>query len=156
LIFGAFVGDHSQTSPAMRAYGAGTAFTGRLNMVREASAAYFMILPDEELARLIGKLCADAQQLAPRRNEIAHGIVQPYFPKGGGQRGCALGPSRHASKNYKLTGNEDDPPYSAVPNYAYTSKEIDDFAKAFEGLAKEATALFLELDREQRARRRRG
>jgi hypothetical protein len=151
LIYGLFVGNTKPASPAMRAYGSIVGFNARQEMAKEASSAffrlYFSISKDQiDLYRHITKAAKD---YSPRRNDIAHGIVQPYVNPKRIPSGYALIPSRHATKKYAFL---DDPTQLDVtsPKYAYTSIEIDMFARHFGGIANEAMNFFIWLHREMK------
>jgi len=65
---------------AQRAYGSVESFRGRANLIEEAADVYFRRVQDETLYRNLTALLRRAKSdWAARRNEIAHGIVQPWF-----------------------------------------------------------------------------
>lgn len=148
LTYGHFVGSDTPTSPAMRAYGAVSAFSTRYDMVKVATEAYFLQTPHEIHSTFI-KIIDEAKEFSTRRNEIAHGIVQPYSYD---QRilGYALGPSRHATRKHKLyleiDFNSSNPiGYISEQMYAYTSIDIDYFRMQFERLGKALEEIYLHL-----------
>lgn len=111
-------------------------------MIKAASIAHFvryqddLIGPFKELSKQFASFLTEADNFASRRNEIAHGIVQPYFPDGQREDGYALGPSRHATNKRKLTPKEGPFLFRIAPVYAYTSVELEKFADHFERLAR--------------------
>ena len=142
LIFGIFVGSLTTTDAPMRAYGSVVAFAGRCGMIKAAAEVFFLDHPHAALEADFYTLEKNAGSFAARRNEIAHGIVQPYFV-GGTDVGSALIPSYHATNKRKLGAQVDsDTPQTAVLKYAYTSKEIAYFSDQFQQLSKRALDLY--------------
>lgn len=140
LIYGVLVRSFRETSPAIRAYGSVAAFSTRIEMINEASKAFFLhVIPSIE--KEIKHLLDDAKQFATRRNEIAHGIVQPYYSKGSTQSGYVLGPSRFATRKQKLSRDGGWGDIEVV--YAYTSRELDDFSTHFGTLTERAMEIYL-------------
>jgi hypothetical protein len=130
ILYGTLVGNISDTSPAMRAYGAVAAFSTRKDMVNEASAAYFFS-NNSPLQPAIASLLIEAKEFATRRNEIAHGIIQPYYTGGLAPSGYALGPSRFAVRKRKLSRHPELEIDLAVGIYAYTSDLLLGFSRHF-------------------------
>ena len=137
LIYGQLVGDVSETSPAMRAYGVVSSFSTRLEMIDQAAKAHFFAFPDD-VALLLKDLLESAKRFSARRNEIAHGIVQPYQPQGLSIPGYALLPSRHATRKRELSNNPIKGNAEIISAYAYASDEIDYFGECFSALANQA------------------
>jgi len=133
MIFGICVGNTVDTYPAIRAYGAVSAFSTRLDMIRAASEAYFLHRK-KTVSEEFQSILDDAKNFATRRNEIAHGIVQPYFI-GHIVVGSVLGPSRYATRKLKLERDDNSDKLEVVRKYAYTSTEIDYFGEQFKKLA---------------------
>ncbi len=130
ILYGTLVGNISDTSPAMRAYGAVAAFSTRKDMINEASAAYFFS-NNSPLQPAIASLLIEAKEFATRRNEIAHGIIQPYYTGGLAPSGYALGPSRFAVRKRKLSRHPELEIDLAVGIYAYTSDLLLGFSRHF-------------------------
>jgi hypothetical protein len=132
------IGSPSQTSPAMRSYGSVTVNSTRTEMIKSAANAYFITNNIPQLTELNAML-NKARNFSARRNDIAHGIVQPFAqPNGLAPQTFALVPSRHATKRKRLEFNLVDNKFDTVYEYAYTSKEINYFRDCFDGLANEA------------------
>jgi hypothetical protein len=75
LVFSTFVAG-SETQTAKRAYVAVRTFEARANMLRASSMAYFAEKPsDQHLQEPFKTILRDATCFGPRRNEIAHGVV---------------------------------------------------------------------------------
>jgi hypothetical protein len=65
---------------AQRAYGSVESFRGRANLVQEAADVYFKQVKDETTyGNLTALLRRAKSDWSARRNEIAHGIVQPWY-----------------------------------------------------------------------------
>jgi hypothetical protein len=148
MVYGHFLGDNSEISPIMRSYGTVSSFSTRLDMLKEASAAYFAKYPG-----IRAEECADlwdsARNFSVRRNEIAHGIVQPYYVGGLAPTGFALGPSRHATRKKKLFRIEETSSHSVISSYAYTYNELAYFRSRFEILGLQTSRLWRHLHTEQ-------
>lgn len=137
LIFGMFVGATDHVAPALRAYGSVLAFRGRYDMARVSGEAYFARYHNAERDLEFKDLLTAANGFSGRRNEIAHGIVQPYVPDGLTVRGYALGPSYHAANKRKLSKEEG----RTSAAYAYTSVELKAFTLEYETLGRRAVRL---------------
>jgi hypothetical protein len=144
LMFGFLLGTIDDTSPALRAYGAIAAFSTRLDMIRAASAAFFFARKEKPLADELDELLDHAKEFATRRNEIAHGIVQPYYSHRL-RVGFALGPSKYATRKNKLSSNIHITIRYLSDTYAYTANELQAFAVHFGDLAHEARRICIQL-----------
>src|SRR5262249_42861906 len=124
---------------ALRAYGSITTFRGRAEMLQSSSEVYFIYNQDEALENEITAILKLANShLSARRNEIAHGIVQPYFtPLSDGTMtpsGFVLYPAYYATRKRRLP--ETIPLTADIkPSYIYSSVEINCFKDQFETLA---------------------
>ncbi|MCW0234750.1 MAG: hypothetical protein OJJ21_14215 [Ferrovibrio sp.] len=131
-----FIGEFEPNSAVGRAYGTVVAFTGRVQMIEAAAEVFFAEKGEDDDSKRLRAVIAKARGLSGRRNEIAHGIVQPW----GRDRGFALVPSWYATRKMTLIpkrhGFSD-----AVPSYAYRSVEIYSFRDAFKELAEEAVRI---------------
>lgn len=144
LVYGALVGDVGETSPAMRAYGTISAFGGRYDMIMEAAKSYCFIHKTDFFDDL-KKFLDEAKQFATRRNEIAHGIVQPYYVGGLANSGFALGPSRHATRKLRL-GDWHTNEARVFKLYAYTSLELRYFGAKFASLSNRAMDFYAHIE----------
>jgi hypothetical protein len=144
LIYGILVDSRQETEPAMRAYGAVSTFSTRLDMILSASKAFFLSIEPSYEAE-IKSLLDDAKQFASRRNEIAHGIVQPYYIKGSNRSGYALGPSKYATRKQNLSRMSDfDIYYATVSSlYAYTSTQLSEITNQFGILTERAMEIYV-------------
>jgi hypothetical protein len=133
-LYGVFVGDTRDASPALRAYGAVSAFGTRKDMISEAAKAYFFSNP-ASIEGEIQSLLDEAKQFATRRNEIAHGIMQPYYVGGPAPSGYVIGPSRYAVRKRKLLKHPEYKIDLAIGLYAYNSEIIMELTELFANLA---------------------
>ena len=88
LLFSALVAS-ALTNAARRAYYAVRPFEGRADMLRAASEAYFTENPDPELSTQFNRVLRNATNFSPRRNEIAHGLVNHFMSSSPGSRPTA-------------------------------------------------------------------
>jgi hypothetical protein len=130
LLFSAFV-TGMETDIARRAYCAVRTFEGRAEMLRAAAEAYFHHVPATELKRQFKAVITAAAQYSPRRNDIAHGVLdhwQPFPPMLPREleNSWALYPSAASFKGRDFVQN--------APFYCYTSAEINYFYEKFNDL----------------------
>ena len=165
LTFSYLIGTGFRNIASMRAYGSVENFRGRHNMIENAAEVYFRYNPDKQAYQELKSLLKLAMNhLSGRRNEIAHGIVQPYFVlEAPGsirriQKGYVLYPAIYAARKYDIP---DAPPMTETtitPKYIYSSSEIHHFGAQFQNLANRAinvlTALAHHEQRQAAARRR--
>jgi hypothetical protein len=147
LIYANLVGTGDTTEPAVLSYGTVVSFKGRADMIRAAANGFFFRKPDEILQEELKAILKLADNFSPRRNEIAHGIVQPYVPDGArAVDGFALVPAYYAT-NKRVLGTADAgiAPLRMKPKYAYTSAEIKYFKHHFSHLTDRATQLLPKL-----------
>jgi len=125
-MFAYFIGNF-KTRTGRRAYNAVRSFEGRSEMLRAASETYFHESPNAERQQDFKKIFKLAKGFAPRRNDIAHGIVGAFlgFPHGSSATlpmTYGLYPSLAAYK---------DRDHEEAPEYCYTSVELAYFTDAF-------------------------
>jgi hypothetical protein len=149
-IFGILVGDSDLISPAMRAYGSIISFKGKRDLVIAAGAAFFLRYP-HPAAAFLDDILEEANGWSGRRNDIAHGVVQLYYPEGKAADGTVLGPSQLATSKHKLTRQDGEFPFKITPTFAYSSAELMIFTRDFGLLARKTHGyqrnLFLEARR---------
>ena len=120
------VGPNEIPLPAQRAYAAVRTSEARQEMLKAASIAYFLTRTDcktkDELQATFKDRLKEACAFCPRRNEIAHGVVDRFNEPG---------------KTYALF-----PPYGSLKardafgkaEYCYTAADLEHYKSAFEGL----------------------
>jgi hypothetical protein len=139
LLFSAFVSD-LESKAARRAYASVRTFEGRAEMLRASSAAYFEEHPSTERQDSFKIILTDATQFSPRRNDVAHGVLDYYFPEDHHEHSepialdleYGLYPSYASFKERDLAN---------VPTYCYTSVELNYFWSEFVRLGTEASLL---------------
>lgn len=134
LIFSALIGTDRSIPAARRAYGTIVSFGGRADMLSSAAEMYFIDYPDESLDADLTALMKLARKGASRRNEIAHGIVQPMQ----GALTMFTGATYALYPAYYSTSRRDS---DFLPKYAYTSVEISRFARQFHDLVAPASSV---------------
>ena len=140
-------GNLGQLGAIRRAYGSVLTFRGRKEMIEAVKETFFAAYRDKVLEADLKKhldLCAN---YSPRRNEIAHGIVQPHpdfeHPN---KFTWVLMPSEYATNKRRLNKLPDDlheklraeghvfQPFKTTPKYLYSSVEIDFLGQRFDDL----------------------
>ena len=146
IAFSYLIGTPGLNVAAMRAYGSVETFRGRANMIEKAAEVYFRYhVIDPQSQQALEKLIVHSRdRLSARRNEIAHGIVQPLGVSAAGVRdvkeGFALFPAYYATRKRRLSEDGSNPT-QVEPTYVYSSKEIDAFGTQFANLANDAINL---------------
>lgn len=118
------------STPARRAYYAVRTFEGRAEMLQAASEAFFAECANSELQDEFKALYKSAKLFAPRRNDIAHGVVDHF------RRDPLLG-ARKRFKSFALYpsfANYKDRALDQMPAYCYSAVEIDHYCYEFRGL----------------------
>jgi hypothetical protein len=138
LLFSGFVAGFDN-KPARRAYSAVRTFEGRAEMLRAASTAYFAEHPDEKIQEAFKTVLKEATCFAPRRNDIAHGVVDFFFPEAAFASGNIDG---YIVENtyglYPTAASFKERSLANAPTYCYTSAELDYFHGHFFRLVSEA------------------
>lgn len=145
ILFGYLVDAPDELSPALRAYGTISSFSTRNDMLREATSAFFFRRKNDELRQKTITLLDESKNFSPRRNEIAHGIVQPYYAGGLAPTGFAVAPSRFSTRKKKLTIHALTEYTVTADAYAYTSVELRSFTEHFCDLALEVERVYLDI-----------
>jgi hypothetical protein len=142
LLFSAFVAGFDSRS-ARRAYVAVRTFEGRADMLRATSESFFDMKPNEELLQDFKSVLSAATCYAPRRNDIAHGVVdywQAYPPK--------VLPEDYVGDSWALYpsfASFKDRDVRDLPKYCYTAVEIDYFKTEFEKVQSSSKAVTIAL-----------
>jgi hypothetical protein len=152
MLFQAFLSPSLYHMPAWRAYGSVVTFRGRADMVAAAAEAYFLESPaTAETPRQksdSNTLIKRAREFSKRRNDIAHGLVGAYSSPSGPVRGLALMPADYSANKQQFRDDLGPKAHlSTKPTYAYTSVEINFFAKEFFALSKPTYQLGQEIHR---------
>lgn len=110
---------------AQRAYGAVRIYEARNDMVLAAAETYCFFRRAPDALKRIKEVCGHGRNWAGRRNEIAHGVVQPFFRKDrivDSPSGYALYPSWASARARGVTG---------LAGYAYSAQDILYYAAEF-------------------------
>jgi hypothetical protein len=140
LLFSAFVAT-ALTQAARRAYHAVRPFDGRVNVLRAAAEAYFAEKPDPDLLMRFEEILHSATNFAPRRNDIAHGVVDHFmsYPPGSTLPGDAT------YCLYPSCGSASQRDRSSLPSYCFSSVELDYFFSEFYRLQEPAAAVAMRI-----------
>jgi hypothetical protein len=127
FLFAAFV---SPTDPSIgrRAYSAVRTFEGRLEMLRAASEAHFTLHPNAEFLAQFKAILRDASVYSQRRNDIAHGTVDHYQLEPPAPLQL---PAPDAYGLFPSFASFRERDIYDVPNYCYTSPELEYFRRWF-------------------------
>lgn len=122
-VFSMLVSPTGALKAAKRAYGGTVAFAARKDMLENAAEAYFEDHPDEALQASLANVMKVMARASPRRNDIAHGVVQPiWITDRMSDNGFLLVPSYYTSRRRSLAGH---------PTYRFGTTEIDRFGAQF-------------------------
>jgi hypothetical protein len=105
LAFSYLIGTGYGNVAASRVYGSVEVVRVRKTLIENAAEVYFKYTKDDQLQTQIEKLLKQANELSGRRNEIAHGIVNPYVTVKDGvmtNKGWVLYPAYYATRKRKL------------------------------------------------------
>jgi hypothetical protein len=119
------------TLPSAVAFGiyrAATIFWQRADEIEQVFRQFIIRAPDQALEADFERLICDIRRLSSRRNDIAHGIVQPCWAENETTYseqtaiGYVLVPAGY-SRDFATTGR---------PTYVFSSVDIDRYRNAFE------------------------
>jgi hypothetical protein len=139
-LFSALIALDRDSHTARRAYGVVRTSEGRLQMMRAASDAYLNVFPNAEIQGKLHKVIGDAQRLVGARNEVAHGVVGPFYS-------TVDEPFRQREEYALFPSFEDSSKRSVTetPYFCYTANDIDRFAEEFASLAPKVTENTVEI-----------
>lgn len=149
MMFGLFV--ESDSSAAVRAYGAIASSTGRKDALAKAAEVFSSKRGDKFPQKDFDLLMNHFGKAQGRRNEIAHGMVMS-FKIGDQARGFFLVPAHYNSRKtdaktlpfWREVQQSKDEFRVFGHDYRYTSADIDHFITLFSKLAIQANGLFME------------
>lgn len=129
----------SKTNAASRAYGGVGSHTARLDLLKNAAEAFFIVHNvSKEHQSEFNKLTSHLKDASGRRNEIAHGYVvhHTYNNK---EVGCFLFPPNYNTRKTKPAISieeirampDDDPFVLSTAKYRYTRSDILEFVEKF-------------------------
>jgi hypothetical protein len=108
-------------------------FRERADVITSAACAYFVKHCNQEIESEFKRLIQDARLFSDRRNDIAHGVVAPVWNMAHPELDqFMLRPSNYKRKEFNSLGS---------PEYAFSSVEINAFAKHFQDFRTRIAAL---------------
>jgi hypothetical protein len=148
-LFASFVSDHGDNLPAKRAYVAVRTFEGRMEMLRASAEAFFSAFPDEGLQDTYQKFLKSVKEFAPRRNDIAHGVVAEFYRNI--DNGLVYVPGYFAL--YPTIASFKQRSIDGIPAYCMGSAEIKYFSNRFRSLLKPSADLRADIDMKRLSRK---
>lgn len=145
----------SRSNEARRAYSAVIVNSARLTMIAAATEVFFLHRTSTDMADLqkrLTKLVNTVEQIAARRNEIAHGVVTFMLDDKDGDAppSFVLGPSFYAYRQRQLFAVSGTTSMIGLsPLYQYSSAEIDELSNRFQILRQVATKITLAVRRQR-------
>lgn len=142
-LFDILIGTELDSHASHRAYGSVTIWNVRRDMLQATSDAYFLSFNNQTLKKNLDDAIKHVDRYAPRRNDIAHGIVITYdqFLKIkhplGGFSGWLLFPAYTSTKSMAL-------PLSS-PKYGFNAKTITEFGDKFRAIRPSISRLIEEI-----------
>ncbi len=131
-VFDVLMGVKTPSHASHRAYGAVMVSSTRREMLAAAAEAFFSVFPDTNAEKETTDVIKLHEKLAPRRNDIAHGIVQAFSSRlahlPNAKETWCLFPAYTTTKAVHI-GKEGRFPFE--PKYAFTAQEIRRFAAYF-------------------------
>jgi hypothetical protein len=140
LLFSAFV-TTALTPAAHRAYRAVRTFEDRVEMLRAAAEAYFAEKPDPDLLTQFKEILQSAANFAPRRHEIAHGVVDHFMPSPPG----STSPDDATYCLYSSCKRSSERDHGNHPSYCFSSAELDYFFSEFYRLQEPAASVTMRI-----------
>lgn len=120
--------------PIMRAFGQSMLVTAKLDMIQYAADA--SLVREKALLERVKNLVSSIRGYNDRRNDIAHGVVQIFAPSA-----YYLLPTAGTSRKYPVYDGVEFP----LPAYCWNATQINRYAKAFQKLDKECSALTVDI-----------
>jgi len=145
LLFSAFVST-ALTQAARRAYRAVRRFEGRTDMLRAAAEAYFGEKPDSDLVTQFEEILQSAINFAPRRTDIAHGVVDHFmsYPPG------STVPEDATYCLYTSGASSGNRNRNNLPSCCFSSVELDYFFSEFYRLQEPAASVAVRIIKRDR------
>lgn len=112
-------------------------FKDRADVTDRTGKQFFIKNCNQGIEKRFDDLICESRLAAARRNDIAHGVVNPVWSSGftGSSESFMLLPSTYRHKDFNL---------NAAARYAFTAKEINDFSTRFQEI-RNRTSLLTEL-----------
>jgi len=131
-LFSIFIGLHSGSVAAERAYGSVTAFASRKGMLEQVAEVYFRHHPDTESQNLFKDIIEAAGNFSARRNDIAHAKVMSFLRPGDEKIIFLLWPAFYNSNKINWRGSA---------KFVYNSAIVSSFTGRFNDIQQTTRAL---------------
>lgn len=124
-LYAALIGLRPHEATRHPDYARARVFSERATVVDRAGEQFFIKRSNQEIENKFDNLICESRLAAGRRNDIAHGVVNPIWSSGfaGSSETFMLVPSSYRHKDFDL---------NAAARYAFTAKEINDFSTRFQ------------------------
>jgi hypothetical protein len=126
FLFSSFFGPLPVSAPARRAFFSVRTFEGRAEMLRAASSSHFESRPSYVLTERFKDILRDALSFSPRRNDIAHGLVDSFGSVEDWER-YGHSDNHGTFSLYPSVASFRERSNDGKPSYCMTSVEIDYF-----------------------------
>lgn len=142
---------HTKNFASESAFGCVLSFETRLEMINAAAKRALPPPTASETTKRLLKCLKDIGKLSSRRNEIAHGqVIRFGGAKSLGGKGCYLTHSFFDTRKVKYPKLSDlTDGMMSMWSYAYTSKQINDYALTFQSYGKTMHNIIQEISDEQ-------
>jgi hypothetical protein len=131
-LFSIFIGLHSGSIAAERAYGSVTSFISRKGMIEQAAEVYFRDHPNAESQALFDDILELAEGFSARRNDIAHAKATSFLRRTDRKYIFLLWPAFYNSNKVNWRG---------TAKFVYNSAIITGFTSAFDEIAQKVRQL---------------
>jgi len=152
-----------RSNEAMRAYSAVLASGARLKMIGGAAEAFFLTREEDPfpaLKKQVDGLLEAVEGFAPRRNEIAHGVIgikfadEPMYEHVVPKSSWVLTPSIYAKTKRTMVHAKLSGIVGLIPLYEYSSVEINGISAKFRDLKGVASKVALAIRRQRHLERK--
>jgi hypothetical protein len=123
-LYATFIGLRPPEATRHPDYAKARIFRERADVIDRGGKGFFIKRSNQELEKRFDDLICEARLAAARRNDIAHGVVNPIWSTASpGIETFMLLPSTYRHKDFDI---------KARARYAFSSKEINGFASRFQ------------------------
>jgi hypothetical protein len=136
-LFSIFIGLHSGSIAAERAYGSVSSFVSRRVMIEQAAEVYFRDHPDAKSQAVFDDIVELAEGFYARRNDIAHAKAMSFLRQADGKFIFLLWPAFYNSNKVNWRG---------TAKFVYNSMMIAGFTNAFDEIAQKVRELTRQIE----------
>ena len=137
LLFSQFIAPTRDSIAARRAFSAVRTHEGRLEMLKAAFEAYITFLPDKNIEEAVSQVIGRSKNWSARRNDIAHGCVQPVISN---EKDAFVGEFKYLL--IPSYANTKDRTIHEAPKYAFTASDVLGYANGFRMLQEPVLTVF--------------